>query len=949
MMNSVSTVKSPARCIALAGLLLLVQSCTSTVPEQETAPALNPPRLLVPIYFYHGHVVGRQNLSTGLQTTRDGGKHWECLAWKELITNSVTVDESGCWIYLACGNGVMVSRDAGRSWRLTGGWEMTEVQKVCIDARNPVKAWAATAYGVFSTGDVTASGNPWKHAGGKGQFRFCTDILQDAVNPDSLWACTQKGLFVSGDGGQSFRPALAGVAVRRLIQDRSDVRHFLAATDGRGLMESVDGGATWRQIEGPPDVVFSVAQDPRQEKTIYCGSRKGLSVSHTGSRSWNHSGEGLCKNFFVYGIAPDPEEPGRVLVCGNNGLFESRDGGATWRRFGLESALVPDICFARLATVPRNGSTEARGRLDISGPNRTFREHRPASYPGFDRRRREVLDHFNERPAPPKDRWMGFTRALLEVKQGRVDSAFWQAVKAQLEKPQHSMFYTMVLMGFYLHCSSEMPEDVAARIREVLTEITIYRGDTENHWTMHYATLLLAAQTWPETPAGKWYAGRSTQDLYDEARGWLRHWARLAATKGQGEFDSPNYMFMFMTPMFLLYDFAREPEIRQLAGMMLDLLLADYLVESLGGAYCGGHSRIIGKEVELTAENRVSCFHFLYAGGFPCPKKIHGWALFGAYSHYRPPKILSYLANRREKAHVHTELKRVRNVIRFGEVLNPPVHKYDYMTPLYCMGSLQGGILQPIQQHTWDVTWIGSAENSTFFTMHPSVSSRELAMFFPEDIHDLTNTITAQKGTYVSPDKLVSASPYERVFQHENVLMALYQVPAGEKHPHVTLYCPDCLKRSEENGWIFGKDDDFYMAWFACQPGEWTAHDGHERFQCSGWRAGFVVLVRPMSDPRRQTYESFRKTVLRCSMPVLRGKGDRLTLEFTHADGRIFRRTWSDYAGRVGGKPALFPAEWLFRGPFIRSRAGSGVITLSSDSATRVLDFNVFTITETRK
>ena len=44
-------------------------------------------------------------------------------------------------------------------------------------------------------------------------------------------------------------------------------------------------------------------------------------------------------------------------------------------------------------------------------------------------------------------------------------------------------------------------------------------------------------------------------------------------------------------------------------------------------------------------------------------------------------------------------------------------------------------------------------------------------MFFPEELHGLTRTITAQKGAYASPDKLVSASAYERVFQHENVLL----------------------------------------------------------------------------------------------------------------------------------------------------------------------------------
>ena len=37
-------------------------------------------------------------------------------------------------------------------------------------------------------------------------------------------------------------------------------------------------------------------------------------------------------------------------------------------------------------------------------------------------------------------------------------------------------------------------------------------------------------------------------------------------------------------------------------------------------------------------------------------------------------------------------------------------------------------------------------------------------------------------------DKLVSSSPFEKVVQRENVLLALYQAPADTRYPHVNLH-----------------------------------------------------------------------------------------------------------------------------------------------------------------
>ena len=63
---------------------------------------------------------------------------------------------------------------------------------------------------------------------------------------------------------------------------------------------------------------------------------------------------------------------------------------------------------------------------------------------------------------------MGWARATQELLEGRADEAFWQAVRAQLAAPQHSMFFSLPLVGFHLHAGTRLPDDVAREIRRVL-------------------------------------------------------------------------------------------------------------------------------------------------------------------------------------------------------------------------------------------------------------------------------------------------------------------------------------------------------------------------------------------------------------------------------------------------------------------------------------------------
>lgn len=508
------------------------------------------------------------------------------------------------------------------------------------------------------------------------------------------------------------------------------------------------------------------------------------------------------------------------------------------------------------------------------------------------------------------------------------------------------MFYAYSLVGAYLFTKDDLPDSLHAKVRQAYRDRTMYRGDTENHWVTYYTGLYLAAQTWPGEGRETWFNGKSSEENFTEASEWLNQWMQTTATIGQGEFDSPTYMTVFVTPMLVLHEFAKDRVMKRRAQMILDLLFADFAAEHLQGNYGGGHSRDYPEDIINPLGAPSTMWAWLYFGEPEFaqweetryrPRNRGGWeTVFGALGSYRLPAIIHSIATDRSEPYVHTETKRVRNVIRFGTEKNPPVYKYSYVTSEYVLGSLQGGILQPIQQHTWDVTYASDKPNNTIFTLHPYSSGIELAMFFPEEIKFLSDEVDRYHLVYTSPDKWNSSSPYERTFQHRNSLIILYNITKGEKQPHVDGFFPKNLdERVESKGWILCRAGNVYVAVRPIRPGQWVEETVNWR-----WRSGHLqngVIVEVGSEREDGSWDAFRES-----------------LETTRLDTSAFRRELSvtyrtrhgvdmrfsfDGTRMLNGKQIEFKDYGFFDGPFLQSEVGSGTITMRYKDQTRILDF----------
>jgi hypothetical protein len=99
-----------------------------------------------------------------------------------------------------------------------------------------------------------------------------------------------------------------------------------------GLIESTDEGESWQPISLSGEADFHVLRFAGERVYGYDASNDRLLVSSDRGRTWNE----LEKPGPLVDLAVDPADDRRIVVASaggfEEGLFESRDGGESWRR-----------------------------------------------------------------------------------------------------------------------------------------------------------------------------------------------------------------------------------------------------------------------------------------------------------------------------------------------------------------------------------------------------------------------------------------------------------------------------------------------------------------------------------------------------------------------------------------------------------------------------------------
>ena len=181
---------------------------------------------------------------------------------------------------ISYGDGVYKSTDAGRSWTNVGLKDTRHIGAVIIDPRNPDIVL------------VAALGHAWGPNSERGIFR--------TVDGGKTW---QKVLYKDENTGAIdvvFDPHNSSVVYAALWQVRRQPWYFNSGGPGGGLYKSVDGGLTWKQLQG----------GGLPEGNL---GRIGIAVSGADSNR-------------VYALIEAKE----------GGLYRSNDAGSTWMRVRRE-------------------------------------------------------------------------------------------------------------------------------------------------------------------------------------------------------------------------------------------------------------------------------------------------------------------------------------------------------------------------------------------------------------------------------------------------------------------------------------------------------------------------------------------------------------------------------------------------------------------------------------
>ena len=318
----------------LLGTLVCTFSLTPAGAEE--------PQVYVAVVSNKSFTVGAKNAGSGLFVGDLSGGTWRNLAFSNMRTFSVEVLPhigSGL-IYTANGNGVIISRDGGKTWRVTTGWEITEVLKIAANPQNPATVYIGTAYGAYKSVDF---GETWQQL----THRYVYSLHLDVQDTSRIYVGEEDRLLVSTNAGRSFRrTGRLSLPVLSLAQDPQEPDILFLGTEDDGLFVSRNRGKSWRQVGTAPvtATVYQILIDEHDPRRIFAATfAHGVLISHDGGRSWMGQQKTL-QGMPVFCIALHPQDR-NTLFAGTQkwGIVSSEDGGKTWKPFGLDGTYVMEI------------------------------------------------------------------------------------------------------------------------------------------------------------------------------------------------------------------------------------------------------------------------------------------------------------------------------------------------------------------------------------------------------------------------------------------------------------------------------------------------------------------------------------------------------------------------------------------------------------------------------
>ena len=446
---------------------------------------------------------------------------------------------------------------------------------------------------------------------------------------------------------------------------------------------------------------------------------------------------------------------------------------------------------------------------------------------------------------------------------------------------------------------------------------------SENHHFLFRTSRFLITSAWPNA-IFKAY-GKTGHELADMDAAWLDTFIRFRARRGWGEFDSTCYIVPDLECLLSLYDFSPNPEIQHLAGMMLTVRLVDMAVDSLSGMYCGAHGRIYQRDALDHRDESSLPLQYLYFGNMPEDWVAKRSTLVDVLtSGYRPPQIVLDIANQRAQPYENRERAHLHNVDDVLPVQPLPgsIGKYTYWTPDYVLGAILRQDAYPAdcpgrwymhhEQHEWDFSIAGQPD-ARIFSHHPGQNGNEHGYW--------TGDLRCGCGHFL---------------QVRNVLLAIYDIPAGEPLQFIHAYFPRAAfdEIIEENDLIAARKGNVLVALRFVNGYHWaTSGDFQERELIShGARNAVVCEVGLLVD-----HPSLQAFVTQLTNNPL--EWDPESLHLSYQSQSIGTLTIDAFGRRDLNNQALDLEYPTYGCPYLNSAWDSGLIEIKYGGDTLRLDF----------
>ncbi len=308
------------------------------------------------------------------------------------------------------------SLDGGKSWENVSLSETprtafpSQILRLTLHPTDPAVVFLGSkSSGLWKSGNGGAS---WvkmtDQAGGLDPKSDVYDIAISTARPETMYLAVYQQnrgrVLRSDDGGQSFREIYFVTSDRFVVFDLNldafDSNHVFLVSGQGGVLETTNGGRTWKVVKWFTEAVEEILVNPVNPKEMLVVTANDvLFKSVDGGANWaplkveerlapetiptipapQINPFGLGRRDVIRALVADPNSFNTLYVGSTDGLFRSKDGGFNWAR--LKVLIPPEALPVEAVAVHPNfpsvifaGAGIQLHRTEDGGANWSFQD-----------------------------------------------------------------------------------------------------------------------------------------------------------------------------------------------------------------------------------------------------------------------------------------------------------------------------------------------------------------------------------------------------------------------------------------------------------------------------------------------------------------------------------------------------------------------------------------------